>query len=182
MCECIFYAKAKNKDIWAPESNESMNISYLLIGGNQGDREAALAEARAHLSSAAGTIRQASSLYETAPWGKSDQSWFLNQALQLATEAEPSALLKILLQIEEKMGRRRLEKYGSRRIDIDILFFNDAILRRPELIIPHPEIANRRFVLEPLDEIAPEYCHPVLRLSVRELLLACTDPLEVKKL
>jgi 2-amino-4-hydroxy-6-hydroxymethyldihydropteridine diphosphokinase len=182
MCECIFYAKAKNKDIWAPESNESMNISYLLIGGNEGDRKAMLAEARTHLDAAAGTIRQVSSLYETAPWGKSDQGWFLNQALQLETEKDPPTLLKTLLLIEEKMGRRRLEKYGSRRIDLDILFFNDAILRRPDLIIPHPEIANRRFVLEPLNEIAPDYFHPALHRSVRELLLACTDPLEVKKI
>jgi 2-amino-4-hydroxy-6-hydroxymethyldihydropteridine diphosphokinase len=182
MCECIFYAKAKNKDIWAPESNESMNSSYLLIGGNEGEREAALSEARTHLEAAAGAIRQTSSLYETAPWGRPDQPWFLNQALLLATEADATALLKTLLHIEERMGRIRQEKYGSRRIDIDILFFNDAIVRLPELVIPHPEIANRRFVLEPLCEIAPEYCHPVLHLSVRELLLACTDPLEVRKI
>jgi 2-amino-4-hydroxy-6-hydroxymethyldihydropteridine diphosphokinase len=159
-----------------------MNISYLLIGGNQGDREAMLAEARTFISAAAGTIRQASSLYETAPWGKSDQGWFLNQALLVETEADAATLLMTLLQIEEKMGRKRAEKYGSRRIDIDILFFNDAILHRPELIIPHPEIANRRFVLEPLNEIAPDYIHPVLHRSVRELLVSCTDPLEVKKI
>ena len=159
-----------------------MNSSYLLIGGNEGDREAALSQARTHLETAAGTIRQVSSLYETAPWGLADQPWFLNQALRLETEADPAALLKTLLHIEERMGRKRQEKYGSRRIDIDILFFNDAIVRLPDLIIPHPEIANRRFVLEPLCELAPEYCHPVLHLSVRELLLACTDPLEVKKL
>ena len=165
-----------------------MNISYLLIGGNQGDREAMLAEARTLISAAAGTIRKASSFYETAPWGKSDQGWFLNQALLLETEADPVTLLKTLLQIEEKMGRKRAEKYGSRRIDIDILFFNDAIVAhegtagRPELVIPHPEIANRRFVLEPLNEIAPDYLHPVLHRSVRELLVSCTDPLEVKKI
>jgi 2-amino-4-hydroxy-6-hydroxymethyldihydropteridine diphosphokinase len=157
-----------------------MNSSYLLIGGNEGDRKAALSEARTHLE-AAGTIRQASSLYETAPWGRSDQPWFLNQALRLETAADAPTLLKTLLHIEETMGRKRLEKYGSRRIDIDILFFNDAILRLPDLVIPHPEIANRRFVLEPLAEIAPEYCHPVLHQSVRELLNACTDTLEVKK-
>ena len=158
-----------------------MNSSYLLIGGNEGDREAALAEARTHLETA-GTIRKASSLYETAPWGRTDQPWFLNQALLLETSSDAPALLRTLLHIEENMGRKRLEKYGSRRIDIDILFFNDAIVRLPDLVIPHPEIANRRFVLEPLNEIAPEYCHPVLHLTVRELLLACTDPLKVKKL
>ena len=165
-----------------------MNISYLLIGGNQGDREAKLAAARAHISAAAGPIRHASSLYETAPWGKTDQGWFLNQALAVETESEPMTLLKTLLKIEETMGRRRSEKYGARLIDIDILFFNDAIVAieaiggDPGLIIPHPEIPNRRFVLEPLNEIAPRYIHPVLGLSVQELLLACTDPLEVKKI
>ena len=157
-----------------------MNSCYLLIGGNEGDREAALSEARTRLE-AAGTIRQASSLYATAPWGRTDQPWFLNQALLLETPFDAPTLLRMLLHIEESLGRKRLEKYGSRRIDIDILFFNDAIVRLPDLVIPHPEIAHRRFVLEPLSEIAPEYCHPVLHRSVRELLLACTDPLEVKK-
>jgi 2-amino-4-hydroxy-6-hydroxymethyldihydropteridine diphosphokinase len=165
-----------------------MNISYLLIGGNQGDRQVQLAAARAHLEAAAGTIRQASSLYETAPWGKTDQGWFLNQALALETETDPATLLRTVLRIEEEMGRIRSEKYGARQIDIDILFFNDAIVAdeaiagEPGLVIPHPEIPNRRFVLEPLNEIAPGYIHPVLGRSVRELLLACTDPLEVKKI
>jgi 2-amino-4-hydroxy-6-hydroxymethyldihydropteridine diphosphokinase len=158
-----------------------MNSSYLLIGGNEGDREAALSEARTHLETG-GAIAKASSLYETAPWGRTDQPWFLNQALLLETPADAPALLKTLLHIEERMGRKRLEKYGSRRIDIDILFFNDAIVRLPDLVIPHPEIANRRFVLEPLNEIAPDFCHPVLHQTVRELLLACTDRLEVKRL
>jgi 2-amino-4-hydroxy-6-hydroxymethyldihydropteridine diphosphokinase len=158
-----------------------MNISYLLIGGNEGDREARLAEAREQIAAAAGPIGKASSLYETEPWGNADQDWFLNQALQIATTAEPAALMKVLLGIEESMGRRRLEKYGSRSIDIDILFFNDAILSEPGLVIPHPEIPNRRFVLAPMDEIASTYIHPILRRTVRELLLACTDPLEVKR-
>ena len=159
-----------------------MNISYLLIGGNQGDRAAQLETAKALIAAAAGTIRTVSSLYETAPWGKTDQAWFLNQALELGTKADAAALLRMLLDIEESMGRHRAEKYGSRVIDIDILFFNDAIIHEPGLTIPHPEIANRRFVLEPLNEIAPAYIHPVLHRSVRELLLVCTDPLEVKKL
>ena len=129
----------------------------------------------------AGPIRKTSSLYETAPWGNPDQGWFLNQALQLETGCDAAPLMKILLDIEEKMGRKRLEKYGPRPIDIDILFFNDASLHVPGLIIPHPEIANRRFVLVPLQEIAPFYIHPMLGLSVQELLKACTDPLEVKR-
>jgi 2-amino-4-hydroxy-6-hydroxymethyldihydropteridine diphosphokinase len=158
-----------------------MNISYLLIGGNEGDRVAALAAARTNIEVAAGPIRRFSSLYETSPWGKTDQADFLNQALQLETSSDAPSLLNILLGIEEKMGRKRTEKYGARIIDIDILFFNDAILRLPQLVIPHPEIRNRRFALAPMDEIAPFYIHPVLGLSVRELLLTCTDPLAVKK-
>jgi len=158
-----------------------MNISYLLIGGNEGDRIAQLAAARAGITAMAGSIRLSSSLYETAPWGRSDQPWYLNQALQVETKADAPSLMKTLLKIEEKIGRKRVEKYGPRVIDIDILFFNDAILDEPGLIIPHPEIANRRFVLEPLNEIASGYLHPILRLTVQELLLACTDPLEVKR-
>ena len=158
-----------------------MNRSYLLIGGNEGDRIAQLASARAHISAAAGMVRRASALYETEPWGKSDQPWFLNQALELETGLDAASLLELLLGIEEKMGRRRAEKYGARRIDIDILFFNDAIVRQPGLVIPHPEIQNRRFVLAPLNDIASDHIDPVLGRSVRELLLACTDQLEVKR-
>ena len=149
-----------------------MNRSYLLIGGNEGDRRAQLATASAHISAAAGTVKRTSAIYETEPWGKSDQPWFLNQALELETGHDAGSLLALLLGIEEKMGRRRSEKYGARLIDIDILFFNDAIVREPGLVIPHPEIQNRRFVLAPLDDIASDHIHPVLGRSVRELLLA----------
>jgi len=159
-----------------------MNISYLLIGGNEGDRIGSMATAREQIEAATGPVRQQSSLYETAAWGKTDQPDFVNQALQLETALEAPALMRTLLKIEERMGRRRMERYGSRIIDIDILFFNDAIIRQPGLVIPHPELQNRRFVLAPLAEIAPAYIHPVLGVSVRELLINCTDPLAVKKL
>ena len=158
-----------------------MNRSYLLIGGNEGNRIAQLATAGDLISAAAGTITQTSAIYETEPWGKSDQPWFLNQALELETGHDAASLLVLLLGIEEKMGRRRSEKYGARLIDIDILFFNDAIVREQGLVIPHPEIQNRRFALAPLDDIASDLIHPVLGRSVRELLLACTDHLEVKR-
>jgi len=159
-----------------------MNISYLLIGGNEGDRTGTMAMARERIESVAGAIRSRSSLFETAPWGKTDQPDFLNQALILETGLDAPTLLQALLGIEAQMGRRRGEKYGSRIIDIDILFFNDAIIHQPGLLIPHPEIQNRRFALAPLEEIAPAYIHPVLGVSVRELLINCTDPLAVKKL
>lgn len=157
-----------------------MNISYLLIGGNEGDREGRLAEARAQIAAVA-LIRKTSSVYETEPWGNTDQEWFLNQALQIATDSDAAPLMSTLLDIEEKMGRRRVEKYGSRLIDIDILFFNDSIIHEPGLTIPHPEIPNRRFVLTPMDEIAASHIHPVSGRTVRQLLGACTDPLQVKR-
>ena len=158
-----------------------MNISYLLIGGNQGDRVARLAIARDHIAAAGGHLLLASALYETAAWGKTDQPDFLNQAIKVSTTQDATAWLLTLLDIEEKMGRRRGEKYGPRIIDIDILFFNNSILHEPQLTIPHPEIQNRRFALTPLEEIAPFLIHPVLGKTIRELLAECTDPLAVKQ-
>jgi 2-amino-4-hydroxy-6-hydroxymethyldihydropteridine diphosphokinase len=160
---------------------ESMNISYLLIGGNQGDRLAQLASARDLITDAGGQILLASALYETAAWGKTDQPDFLNQALKVSTSQDAPAWLLTLLDIEERMGRRRAEKYGPRVIDIDILFFNNSIIREPGLSIPHPEIQHRRFALTPLEEIAPFLIHPVLHKTIRQLLAECTDPLAVKQ-
>jgi len=158
-----------------------MNISYLLIGGNQGDRPARLAAATDHITEAGGHILLASGLYETAAWGKTDQPDFLNQALKVNTFQNAPAWLLTLLDIEERMGRRRAEKYSPRIIDIDILFFNNSILREPGLTIPHPEIQHRRFALTPLEEIAPFFIHPVLHKTIRQLLAECTDPLAVKR-
>jgi 2-amino-4-hydroxy-6-hydroxymethyldihydropteridine diphosphokinase len=160
---------------------ESMNISYLLIGGNQGDRLARLATARSLITEAGGRILLASTLYETAAWGKADQPDFVNQALEVANSRDAPAWLLTLLTIEERMGRQRVEKYGPRIIDIDILFFNNSIIREPGLTIPHPEIQNRRFALTPLEEIAPFLIHPVLQKTIRQLLAECTDPLAVKQ-
>ncbi len=159
-----------------------MNISYLLIGGNEGDPITQLAIARKMIGASTGEIVQASALYQTAAWGKTDQPDFLNQALKISTPMEPIPLMKALLDIEAGMGRRRQEKYGPRVIDLDMLFFNDAILDTPTLILPHPELQNRRFVLTPLSEIAPDLVHPVLHLTIQQLLAQCPDPLAVKKL
>jgi 2-amino-4-hydroxy-6-hydroxymethyldihydropteridine diphosphokinase len=158
-----------------------MNKAYLLTGGNVGDRVSHLKEAAENMERYSGKIMQRSSLYETAPWGKIDQAPFLNQALLLSTSLDASALLKIILEVEEKSGRKRAEKYGPRIIDIDILFFNNEILNQPDLKIPHPQIQNRRFALQPLCEIAPGWVHPVFKKTILQLLKECPDKLDVKK-
>ena len=159
-----------------------MNKAYLLIGGNMGDRERFLAAARKKITSVCGKIIQASSLYETAAWGLEEQDSFLNQALETETDLDAETLLKKILGIEEILGRKRERKFGPRTIDIDILFFNDAVINSKDLTVPHPELQNRRFVLTPLREIAPDLLHPVLQKSVIQLLNECPDNLPVQKI
>jgi len=159
-----------------------MNKAYLLIGGNLGDRNKNLNEAIDRIARECGKIIKQSSLYETAAWGKTDQSAFLNQALVLQTELSPVELMKKLLGIEEKMGRQRKEKNDPRIIDIDILFFEDKILDTEFLTLPHPQIQNRRFALVPLNEIAADLIHPIFKKTISTLLKECPDKLEVKKL
>ncbi|WP_205514440.1 2-amino-4-hydroxy-6-hydroxymethyldihydropteridine diphosphokinase [Longitalea arenae] len=156
-----------------------MNKVFLLIGGNMGDRLQNLHQAVSLLSATCGPVVQQSAVYETAAWGKTDQAAFLNQALLLTTSLSARELITTILSVEEKMGRRRLERFGPRLIDIDILFYNDAVIDEPDLSIPHPELPNRRFVLAPLNEIAPAFVHPVLKKSVAHLLEECPDKLEV---
>jgi len=158
-----------------------MNIVYLLTGGNVGNRQQYLENAALLIETACGKITRRSAVYETAAWGKTDQAAFLNQALELSTLLDPGELMKALLLIEQKTGRERSEKYGPRTIDIDILLFNSAIVQSVLVTIPHPQMANRRFVLVPLNEIAAGYMHPVLKKTVSQLLAICPDTLPVKK-
>ena len=158
-----------------------MNNAYLLTGGNLGDREANLQTAATYIEQITGNIVAKSEIYETAAWGITNQEPFLNQVLLIETSFKPTEVLKKLLAIEEKMGRKRLVKFGPRVIDIDILFYNNEIIKLESLTIPHPEIQNRRFVLTPLNDIAPSYVHPVLNKNVHELLIDCKDLLEVRK-
>lgn len=159
-----------------------MNTAYLLTGGNMGDREKNLADAREHINAQCGKIVEASSLYETAAWGNTDQPNFLNQALEVQTELTARQLMRRLLKVEKMMGRVRKEKYGPRIIDIDILLFNNEKHNYPLLKLPHPEMQNRRFALLPLAEIAPGIVHPVLKKTIAELLETVKDDLLVRKI
>lgn len=151
---------------------------YLLLGSNLGDRLNNLWKARTRT----GSVLQSSPVFVTAAWGNLQQPQFYNQAVEIDSDLPPDVLLRHLLDIEAGMGRERTEKWGSRIIDIDILFYRDQIIDTKHLIVPHPEIQNRRFALEPMHEISPELVHPVLKKTIRQLLEECRDPLEVKRL
>ena len=161
---------------------QRMNSAYLITGGNIGNRQEELNYAARLIQERCGIIIDRSSLYETAAWGKTDQESFLNQALVLETTLNARDLLNEILYIENLMGRDRVEKYGPRIIDIDIIFFNHQVIRENGLIIPHPEMAKRRFVLEPLNQVIPAYIHPIYYKTVSELLDQCDDSLSVKKI
>jgi 2-amino-4-hydroxy-6-hydroxymethyldihydropteridine diphosphokinase len=148
---------------------EEAQIAYLSLGSNVGDRAGQLCDAIARLG-AAGRVTAVSSFYETEPVEFTDQPWFLNCAAALETSLAPPQLMAALLRIEQEMGRRRMQKKGPRTIDIDILLYDDAIVDSLELKIPHPAMHERRFVLEPLAEIAAWARHPVLKRTVREML------------
>jgi 2-amino-4-hydroxy-6-hydroxymethyldihydropteridine diphosphokinase len=161
---------------------QRMNSAYLITGGNIGNREEQLAYAARLIAERCGSIIDKSSLYETAAWGKKDQAPFLNQALVVETRLDARDMLNEILYIENLMGRDRIAKYGPRIIDIDIIFFNHQKIKENGLVVPHPEMAHRRFVLEPLNEIIPAYIHPIYYKTVTELLNECDDALPVKKI
>jgi 2-amino-4-hydroxy-6-hydroxymethyldihydropteridine diphosphokinase len=145
-------------------------LVYLSLGSNLGDREKYLREAISRLEEL-GVIRQISAFYETQPVDvQGEQPWFLNCALAMQTELMPLDFLSRMLAVEQSMGRIRAEPKGPRTIDIDIVLFGNDVLDTPELTVPHPAMHQRRFVLEPLAEIAPAVVHPVLKRTVRELL------------
>lgn len=152
---------------------------FLLLGTNLGKRINNLRLAVQALEQDVGQAVMVSSVYESEAWGKTDQPSFLNQAVTINTKFEAEEVLKKILSIEERLGRKRMEKWGERTIDIDILFFGDQVRDSVDLIIPHPQLANRRFTLIPLNEIAPDFVHPIHKKTVAELLAACPDGLKV---
>jgi 2-amino-4-hydroxy-6-hydroxymethyldihydropteridine diphosphokinase len=129
-----------------------------------------------------GKLIKSSSRYQTAAWGKTDQPDFINQVLKLETSLRPLEVLKTILGIERKLGRERTEKWGSRTIDIDILFYDQEVVASSELTIPHPYLQQRAFTLIPLAELEPDFVHPVFKKTVSELLDELESQLEVKKL
>ena len=158
-----------------------MNEIFILLGANLGNPMLQLQKAQELLIDKLGEVISASSLYESEAWGVVDQPVFLNQVLLLATKYTAQESLLICQMIENELGRVRKEKWGARVIDIDILYFNSEIIENQNLIVPHPYIQDRKFTLQPLFEIAPSYKHPKLNLTNTQLLLNCTDNLEVKK-
>jgi 2-amino-4-hydroxy-6-hydroxymethyldihydropteridine diphosphokinase len=158
------------------------NTTYLLLGGNKGNVHENFRKAVSEIEIRAGKVLAQSSLYKTAAWGLKNQPDFLNQALKIETDLSVQELLTTVLNIEKNLGRIRLEKYGARTIDIDILLFNNAIIDEENLNIPHPLLHERNFALAPLAEIAPGIFHPVFHKTISQLLAESPDRLAVKRL
>lgn len=159
-----------------------MNKVYLLLGSNEGDSKHLMEKATQLINQNCGPVIQLSSYYQTAAWGIKEQPDFLNQVIVINTQLSPQSLLEAIQKIEKDAGRQRNIKWGQRTLDIDILFYNEAIIDNENLKIPHPFIQERRFTLAPLNEIAPNLIHPLFHKTVLQLLQECKDPLDVKKI
>lgn len=169
---------------------QDMSQAYLLLGSNQGDKVKILQLATDRLRQLSKKQLVKSSLYESEPWGFEAEEWFLNMAVRLETDLDPRNLLKMLLKIENELGRVRNEEggpsmkgkrnYSSRTIDIDILLFDDEVINEDDLIVPHPRMQFRRFALLPLCEIATKLIHPVLNKSIEKLLEECDDKANIR--
>ena len=158
-----------------------MNKTYLLLGSNMGNSQQQLSIAIKNITQKIGGVIRKSKLYTTAAWGNTNQPDFLNQVIVVETKHTALQTIKTILGIEEEMGRVRTKKNAPRIIDIDILFFNKQIIAENILTVPHPEIQNRRFVLIPLNELSPNFKHPVIKKTLHQLLVNCYDTLDVKK-
>jgi 2-amino-4-hydroxy-6-hydroxymethyldihydropteridine diphosphokinase len=156
---------------------------WISLGSNLGDRAAQLAQARSQMATSCGKILRISGIYESSAWGFESDHRFFNQCLQMTTGLSPESLMRKLVGIEKQMGRHRTGNgYADRPIDLDILFFDDLIIQTDPLQVPHPRLADRRFVLQPLYEIAADKKDPVTGRTVGEMLERCPDPSRVEKI
>lgn len=159
-----------------------MHLVFFILGGNLGDKPKIFSKTISLIIKRVGNMIAISSPYETEPWGF-EADIFRNQALIVETKLSPNEVLSAVLKIEKEMGRlRKSDGFESRSMDIDLLFYDDICLETTELTLPHPRISQRRFVLKPLAEIAPEKKHPVTGLTVNEMLINCPDQLKVKRI
>lgn len=159
-----------------------MNGIYLLLGSNLGNSRQMLKKSIVQISHKIGRVIKTSSIYQTKAWGFEDQPNFLNQAIEVESSLSAESILQKINEIEENLGRIRLLKWHARVIDIDILYYGSEVIKTINLSIPHRENQNRKFVLAPMTEIAPDLLHPILMLSQKEMLENCKDDLLVKKL
>ena len=159
-----------------------MNTLILGLGGNKGNVRETFFLAEQYLNDEIGLIKQKSSNYKTAAWGNTNQPDFFNMVLIMETKDDVETCLKKVLAIEQKLGRIRTEeKWVERTIDIDILFYNQLVLETDDLKVPHPYLHERKFVLIPLNEVAPKFIHPIFNITIQNLLEKCIDVLDVQK-
>ncbi len=159
-----------------------MNTTYLLLGSNMGNSRQQLLQAKKNIQQQIGKIIRQSNLYSTAAWGNTQQPDFLNQVIIVQTKLTAAETMQSILTIEKKMGRIRNKKNDPRIIDIDILFYNKEIIDSSNLIVPHPQLQNRNFVLVPLNQLSPNFKHPVLNKTIHQLLRNSPDKLTVNKI
>jgi 2-amino-4-hydroxy-6-hydroxymethyldihydropteridine diphosphokinase len=160
------------------KKNYTKNI-FLSLGSNLGDKRQHLARATELINYLIGSVEQTSPLYLTEAWGLTSQEDFINQVIKIRSALTPKEILNCIHQIEASMGRVRKEKWEPRIIDIDILYFDDQCINSPELVIPHPLLQERKFVLVPLTDLSPTFVHPLLHQTNEQLLLDCTDDSEI---
>jgi len=161
------------------EAHLSSKRVFLLLGGNLGNRLAALKYATSQLATKVGPLVSVSDVFESQPWGSSSQCWFLNQAIELTTSLTPQEVLAQALAIEQAWGRTRSTPNADRTLDIDILWMEGVVLKEPDLQIPHPRLLERRFALAPLAQIAPDLAIPPSMITARQALIDCVDLLQV---
>lgn len=161
-----------------------LKLAYLALGSNVGERAAQIEQALRLLTEAGVAVRRRSAIYETEPVGMNQQRWFLNCVVEVETELMPLGLLRVLKGIERELGRRPASgpDPAARRLDIDIVVYGQHVVRLPELTIPHPRLAERRFVLQPLAELVPEWRHPLTRLTPAEMLAQLDDRTGLRRL